>query len=113
MKTNLKGILTLFTVFIMQISFAQEKSISGKVIDEMGLPIPGVTVFIKGTTNGTQTDFDGNYSLRANQGDIISYSYVGYKTQEAIVTSEVTVINITLSEDVSMEMYFDNFLKGL
>ena len=63
MKTKLSSILTLLLALIAHVSFAQEKTISGTVTDEEGLPLPGVTVLIKGTNTGTQTDFDGNYSV--------------------------------------------------
>ncbi|MGB3606002.1 carboxypeptidase-like regulatory domain-containing protein, partial [Psychroserpens sp.] len=60
MKTKFNGILTLILVFAVQICFAQDKSISGTVSDASGLPLPGVNIVVQGTTNGTQTDFDGN-----------------------------------------------------
>ncbi|TBW27615.1 TonB-dependent receptor [Gramella sp. KN1008] len=79
--------------------YAQE-TISGMVTDENGVPLPGVNVFVKGTTVGTQTDFDGNYSLEAPVGETLVFSYVGYKTQE-IVVGDQQVIDITLQEDAS------------
>ncbi len=60
-------------------------TISGTISDENGLPMPGVGIVIKGTSNGTQTDFDGNYSIDASTGDILSFSSVGYKSVEADV----------------------------
>ena len=74
MRTKFSGILTLILVLVVQLTFAQEKTISGTVTDNTGLPLPGVNIIIKGTTNGTQSDFDGNYSLQAaspsiNAGD--------------------------------------------
>ncbi|MUU79539.1 SusC/RagA family TonB-linked outer membrane protein [Winogradskyella endarachnes] len=101
MKTKLKLILTLFMAFVVHISFAQEKTITGKVTDESGIPLPGVTVLVKGTSNGVQTDFDGNYSITTNTGSIIAFSYVGYTTEE-ITVSDTTTINIVLTEDVAM-----------
>lgn len=59
MKTKFSGILTLLLAFVVQLTFAQEKTVSGTVSDESGLPLPGVNIIVKGTTNGTQTDFDG------------------------------------------------------
>ena len=82
MKSNYKGILTLLLVFLVQLTFAQEKTISGVVSDESGLPLPGVNVIIKGTTTGTQTDFDGKFKLTASVGNIIVISYIGLKTEE-------------------------------
>ena len=77
--------LTLLMAFVVQFSFAQEKTITGTVSDESGLPLPGVNVVVKGTTTGTQTDFDGNYSVSAKTGSTLVFSFVGYKSQEMIV----------------------------
>ncbi|WP_250432965.1 SusC/RagA family TonB-linked outer membrane protein [Hanstruepera flava] len=85
MKTKFSGILTLFLAFVVQLTFAQEKTISGTISDENGLPLPGVNIIVKGTTTGTQTDFDGNYTIGANTGDVLSYSFLGYTTQEMTV----------------------------
>ncbi|WP_178987594.1 SusC/RagA family TonB-linked outer membrane protein [Winogradskyella schleiferi] len=85
MKTKFNGILTLFLALVVQFTFAQEKSISGTVTDTSGLPVPGVNVIIKGTTTGTQTDFDGKYTIDANQGDVLVFSYVGLSTKEVTV----------------------------
>ena len=79
MKTKFKGILTLLLAFVVQITFAQEKTVSGVVSDETGT-LPGVSVIIKGTSAGTQTDFNGKYAIKAKQGDVLSFSYMGYKT---------------------------------
>ena len=65
MKTKLNGFLTLLLAFVVQISFAQNKSVSGVVSDQNGSPLPGATVLVKGTNNGTTTDFDGNYTIQA------------------------------------------------
>ena len=63
MRSKFKWIFTLLLAFSMQFSFAQEKTVTGTVT-EGGLPLPGVSVVIKGTTQGTQTDMDGNYSIK-------------------------------------------------
>ena len=97
MKTRLNGILTLLLVLIVQISFAQEKTVSGTVSDNSGA-LPGVSVLIKGTTTGTETDFDGKYTIKVKTGDVISFSYLGYVTLERTVGSSNT-INVTLAED--------------
>jgi len=81
MKTKFNGILTLLLALIVQVSFAQEKTVSGTVSDESG-SLLGVSILIKGTTTGSETDFDGNYSIRAKSGDVLVYSYLGYKTVE-------------------------------
>jgi TonB-linked SusC/RagA family outer membrane protein len=96
MKTKFKGILTLLIAFAVQISFAQEKTVSGTVSDSSGT-LPGVTVLIKGTKTGTDTDFDGKYSLKAKTGDVLIFSYLGYKTTNKTVGSSNT-INVTLEE---------------
>lgn len=101
MKTKFNGILTLFLALVVQISFAQVKTISGTVSDESG-PLPGVTVLKKGTTQGTETDFDGKYSIKANTGDILVFSFVGMKSTERTVGSAST-INVSLENDNLLE----------
>lgn len=98
MRTKFSSILTLLLVLVVQITFAQERTITGTVVDEDGLPLPGVTVLVKGTNQGTQTDFDGNYSIAANQGDVLVYSFVGMKTSEYTVANNDT-IDVTLTTD--------------
>ena len=78
MKTKFNGFLTLLLALVVQISFAQEKTISGTVSDESG-GLPGVSVIIKGTIKGTETDFDGKYSVNAKSDDVLVFSYLGYK----------------------------------
>jgi len=102
MKTKFNVILTLLLVFVVQISFAQEKKVSGTVSDDNGLPLPGSTVIIKGTTTGVSTDFDGKYSINANLGSVLTFSYVGYADQtQTIGTSDV--VNVTMQLDNSLE----------
>ena len=62
MRRKLNGILVLFVVLTTQFIFAQERVVSGTVSDDAGMPLPGVSILIKGTQNGTQSDFDGKYS---------------------------------------------------
>ena len=88
----------LFMALTVQLSFAQERTISGTVTDNSGLPLPGATVLVKGTTSGASADFDGNFSIQANQGDALVFSYVGYATQEVVVGSSST-IDVKLIED--------------
>ena len=92
-------IIVLFMLFGL-ISFGQSQTINGTVTEEEGLPLPGVNVFIKGSTTGTQTDFNGEYSINANQGDILVFSFVGKDTQEITVGTQTT-IDVTLGEDSS------------
>ncbi|WP_412984038.1 SusC/RagA family TonB-linked outer membrane protein [Pontimicrobium sp. IMCC45349] len=102
MKTKFSGILTLLLAFVVQISFAQQKTVSGTVTDENGLPMLGASVIIKGTTTGTTTDFDGNYSINANTGDVLEFSYVGYSTQSITVESS-SKIDVQLAPDNALE----------
>ena len=90
-------IITLVMV-CAQDAFAQTKTISGLVSDEAGLPLPGVTVVVKGTVNGTTTDFDGNYSI-GNVGpeDRLVFTYIGMVSQ-TITVGQQTTINVTLEE---------------
>ncbi len=98
MKTKFSGILTLLLAFVVQFTFAQEKTISGTVSDNSGIPLPGVNIIVKGTTTGTQTDFDGNYNINASVGDVLTFSYVGLITVEQTVGAANT-INVTMVED--------------
>ncbi len=97
MRTKFNGILTLLLALVVQLSFAQDRTISGSVSDESG-PLPGVTILKKGTTNGTETDFDGNYSIKAKTGDVLVYSFVGMKSTERTVGAS-NQVNITLETD--------------
>ncbi len=90
--------LTLLLAFAVQLTFAQEKTISGTVSDNSGLPLPGTTVLVKGTTSGASTDFDGKYSINVNQGATLVFSFVGYSSQEIVVGTS-SIINVTMQED--------------
>jgi TonB-linked SusC/RagA family outer membrane protein len=96
MKNKLKTIYTLFLVLLVQLVIAQEKTISGNVIDQKGIPMLGVNVSIKDTQSGTQTDFDGRYSLKVNVGDVLNFSYIGMKVLNRTVGVEDVI-------DVKME----------
>jgi TonB-linked SusC/RagA family outer membrane protein len=97
MKTKFNGILTLLLAFVVQMTFAQEKSVSGTVSDKSGV-MPGVSVVIKGTTTGVETDFDGKYSIKVNRDDILIFRYLGYSITEKTVGNS-NIINATLSID--------------
>lgn len=84
MRSKFKWIFTLLLAFSMQFSFAQEKTVTGTVT-EGGLPLPGVSVVVKGTTRGTQTDMDGNYSINAKAGEVLVYSFIGMRQSTATV----------------------------
>ena len=97
MKTKLNGFLTLLLALLVQITFAQEKTVTGTVSDASG-PLPGVTVIIKGTKIGTQTDFDGKYSIKATTGAVLQFSFVGMKAVDQTVGASNS-INIVMQED--------------
>jgi len=92
--------ITMLSILLCSPAFSQDgRTIEGTVTgatDEQ--PIPGANVIVKGTTFGTVTDFDGNYTINASQDDVLIFSYVGYKTQEVQVGDQTT-INVALTED--------------
>ena len=98
MKTKFKGILTLLLAFFVQITFAQEKTVSGTVSESSG-PLPGVSVLIKGTTQGTSTDDEGRFAFRIkkNRG-VLEVSFVGFQTQTIKVSKKTKYLNIVLKE---------------
>ncbi|MDC0635481.1 SusC/RagA family TonB-linked outer membrane protein [Flavobacteriaceae bacterium] len=102
MKTKFSVILTLLLALVVQISFAQNKNVSGTVSDNNGLPLPGATVVIEGTSTGVSTDFDGNYSISASVGDVLVFSYVGYSNQSQTVGASNT-INVSMVPDNALE----------
>jgi TonB-linked SusC/RagA family outer membrane protein len=96
MKLKLNGILTFFAVLFVQLATAQEISVTGTVTDPSGLPIPGVNVLVKGTTGGTQTDFDGKFKISAKQGEKLIFTFLGMKTQELTASPKM---NVKMSDD--------------
>ena len=87
----------LLLVLVAQLTFAQERAVSGTVSDNTGMPLPGVSVLVKGSKTGTQTDFDGKYSIKASSSQVLVFSYIGMKTQEVAASS--SVVNVKLSGD--------------
>lgn len=75
-------------------------TVNGKITDNAGTPIPGVSILVKGTSKGTTTDFDGNYSIMADTGDVLMFSYIGFVTQEIEVGDQQT-IDVVLKENVA------------
>ncbi len=102
MKTKFNGFLTLLLALTVQISFAQEKTVTGTVSDASG-PLPGVTVVIKGTNVGTQTDFDGNYSVKASTGSIIQFSFIGFTSIEKTVGTSNNISVVMLESAEALE----------
>ena len=79
-----------------------QQQITGRIIDSTGEPLIGVSIIEKGTTNGTITDWDGNYTLNAPAGATLQYSYIGYQSVEMVVEAGKTVIDLTMKEDTEM-----------
>ncbi|MGO4818642.1 SusC/RagA family TonB-linked outer membrane protein [Flavobacterium sp. W22_SRS_FP1] len=102
MKLKFNGILVLLLVLMAQLTFAQERAVTGVVSDNAGQPIPGVSVLIKGTNFGTQTDFDGKFAVKATPSQILIFSYIGMKTQE-IKASSVSINVAMLGTSVELE----------
>ncbi|UJH66553.1 SusC/RagA family TonB-linked outer membrane protein [Allomuricauda sp. SCSIO 65647] len=98
MRTKLNGLLTLLLAFFVHISFAQDKTITGTVTDQNGLPLPGVNIVVEGTSTGTQTDFDGNYAVSASVGQTLLFTYIGQRDERRTVGPN-DVINVQMSED--------------
>lgn len=102
MKTKLNGILTLVLVLVVQLSFAQTKTVTGTVTDDSGLPLPGANVLVKGTTEGTQTDFDGNYSIEVGEDQQLEFSYIGFRTKTVSV-GDKSVINVQMESGEALD----------
>ena len=98
MEKKLPRIIMVLFLLVGFLSYGQADPINGTVTGEDGLPLPGVNVFIKDSTTGTQTDFDGNYSINASPGDILVFSFVGKETQE-ITVGDQTTIDVSLGAD--------------
>ena len=93
----MKQILLFCFLFIGSL-YAQEYEVTGKVTDVSNDPLPGVSVLIKGTTQGVSTDFDGKYTIKVKNGDILEFSSLGMKTKQVKVNGQ-KVINVVLEED--------------
>ena len=99
MKTILNALL--FCLLMVPETLLAQSTITGTVTDKANaMPLPGVNVIIKGTSRGTSTDFDGNFTLEVNQGETIVVSYLGYTTQE-IVFSGGSTLDVALVEDAA------------
>ena len=97
----------IYMIFILffalpTLTFGQEKTITGTVVSASdNSPFPGASVYVKATKAGTSTDFDGKYSIKANTGDVLVFSFLGYTSKEVTVADE-TVINVSLEESSSV-----------
>ncbi|MDO9613906.1 MAG: carboxypeptidase-like regulatory domain-containing protein, partial [Bacteroidota bacterium] len=98
LKQMARGIFLLL-VFLFSIeAIAQEVSVTGKVTDETGAGLPGVTIVEKGTMNGSITDFNGIYSIKTDKNATLNFSFVGMRPQEISVAGR-TSINVVLEEE--------------
>jgi len=98
MKSKFTWILTLFLVFAVQLSFAQEKTVTGVVTaKDYGDPVPGASVMIEGTKFGVETDMEGRYSLKVKPGDKIIVRFSGYKDAKATVAAS-NILNFSIVE---------------
>ncbi|EAR11516.1 putative outer membrane protein probably involved in nutrient binding [Polaribacter irgensii 23-P] len=98
MRKILKGMLTLFLAFIVQLAIAQEKTVTGTISDSSG-SLPGVSVLVKGTKVGSETDFSGKYSISAKKGDVLIFRYLGYKVVEKVIGNS-NLVNVLLEQKI-------------
>jgi len=100
MNFKLKVFMVAMLLVNIQL-FAQDSySLSGTVTDANNVPIPGANIVVANTTRGSQSDFDGNFTIQVTSGDLLQFSYIGYATQTVAIVSQKTV-NVTLQEDAS------------
>ncbi len=98
-RKNLNGLILILSLLLGNYAMAQQSVLTGKVTDSSsGEALPGVSIVVKGTTNGTITNYDGEFTLNANKGDVVLFSFVGYKTQEVVADGQKN-LNITLIVD--------------
>ena len=99
----MKTLFRILMVFVLttQVALAQ-RTVSGVVSDSDGIPLPGATIVIQGTSTGVTTDFDGNFSISADNGDVLIVSFVGYENSLATVGSGNTY-NVSLQADNELE----------
>ncbi len=102
MKFKLTWLATLLLALVVHVTFAQQQTVTGTVTDETGLPLPGTTVLIQGTSTGTSTDFDGIYSINVNSGQVLVFSYIGY-AQQNIPVGISNTIDVQLAPDFTLQ----------
>ncbi len=100
MRSDILKLCMIFTLLFGQIVLAQEREISGTITDENNVPLPGVNITVEGTTRGTQSDFDGNYSINVSNEETLVFSFVGFEDQSVVVGDNLT-IDVTMIESAS------------
>mgnify|MGYP006072535383 FL=1 len=95
MKQKIKQTLMVICFLLSGVIFAQVKTVNGTVTDSEGVPLPGASIVLTETNEGATTDFDGNFSISAQEGATVEFSYVGYESQQVVV-GEGSTINVTL-----------------
>src|ERR1035437_3872769 len=96
--------MVLFMVMLAGMAFAQQKTISGKITDESGAPVPGATVIVKGTTTGVVSDFDGNFTIGVPAtAKALVISFVGMKAQEIVIGNQTKFAVKLVAETTGIE----------
>ena len=95
MKQKIKQTLMVICFLLSGVIFAQVKTVNGTVTDSDGVPLPGASIVLTETNEGATTDFDGNFSISAQEGATVEFSYVGYESQQVVI-GEGATINVTL-----------------
>ena len=90
-----KIFLIFMIVFTAQVSLAQVKNFKGVITDSNGMPLPGASILVQGSQKGATTDFDGSYTIEAQKGQTLVFSYVGLETQ-SVVVGDATTINVQM-----------------
>lgn len=99
MKSIKLRLLVSSLLLLCNVALAQQVTVTGVVREQGGFSLPGVSVIVKNSTKGVQTDLDGKYTIDVNEGDVLQFEYVGFKPQSITVTKQ-RVVNISLAEDV-------------
>jgi hypothetical protein len=100
-KRKLVFLWAIFSLILSQVAYGQERRVSGKVIGtDDNLPIPGVSVSVKGNQKGTSTDVNGQFVITAKTGDILVFRAIGFQSQEKPV-GEASIINVALKSETS------------
>lgn len=102
MRKKLSFVSLILTFFLVQFSFAQEKEIEGTVEDEDGNPLPGVNITVEESNSGTQTDFQGEYSIEVETGQTLTFSFIGMQDQQKEV-GESDTIDVVMQEGSELE----------